>query len=146
SRVAGGVHRVARQRVDADGFRDRQPAAGEDLQHLQVHLIRLARAADLLRVRQAEQPGAAQGPQHGAGKLAALLVAGGPRGELPVGQFGGEVEQVVRLAGGEDALDGHGEDTSSKGCAGGFPQAYGDEWDVSALVDEVSRDTSSLYV
>lgn len=99
--------RVAGQGVHADCLGDREPPAGQDLQHLEVDLVRLGGAAVLLVVRQAQQPGPTEGAQHLPGELGAFLEVGGPRRELAVGEFGGEVEQVVGLVGGEDPVDSH---------------------------------------
>ena len=50
--------------------RHRHPPGGELLEHLQVHLVGLAAAAELLRVRQRQQAGPTQGGEHLSGELA----------------------------------------------------------------------------
>ena len=54
------VDREAGQRVHADAERDAGPAGGELLDHLQVDLVGLTAAADVLAEGQAEQPGVAR--------------------------------------------------------------------------------------
>ncbi len=84
------------ERVHRYAEADREPGAGQLLEHLQVDLVRLRRAAVLLRVGQAEQPGAAQRPEHVAGELAAVLELGCPRLELGGREIADEVEQALR--------------------------------------------------
>ena len=84
---------------------DGEPAAGEFLQHLQVHLVGLPAAAVLHRVGQAQQAGPAESTQDLTGELAALLEVGRPRGQFGVGHLPGEFQQVVRLIGGQDPVD-----------------------------------------
>lgn len=93
--------------MHADRLGDGEPPAGEDLQHLEVDLVRLGGTAVGLGVRQAEQARAAEGAQQLAGELGALLESGGPGGEFPVGEFGGQVEQVVGLVGRQYPVDSH---------------------------------------
>ena len=50
--------------------RHRHPPGGELLEHLQVHLVGLTPAAELLRVRQRQQAGLTQGGEHLARELA----------------------------------------------------------------------------
>ena len=83
------------------------PAARQDLQHLQVDLVRLGAAAVLLRVRQPEQAGPAERADHLARELAARLEVLDPRRQLAVGQLGRQGEQVAGLVGGQDAFDRH---------------------------------------
>ena len=58
-----GEQAEAGQGVHADADADAGPRRRDLLEHLQVDLVRLAAAAELLRVRQAQQAGAAEGAE-----------------------------------------------------------------------------------
>ena len=100
-------HRIARERVHGDRLGDRQPPARQHLEHLDVHLVRLRRAAVGLRVRQPEQSRPAERTDHLARELAARLEVVDPRRELTVGEVGRELEQRHGVLGRQDAFDGH---------------------------------------
>jgi hypothetical protein len=94
--------------VHAHGDGHGGPARRELLEHLQVHLVRLRPAAVLLGVGQPQQAGGAERGEQalrvGLGPLVLLDACG----ELLVGEFAGEREQVLGLRGGQQAVDGHG--------------------------------------
>ena len=75
------------------------------LQHLQVHLVRLAGAAVLLRVGQAEQPGPAEGAEHLARELARAPRSRRPAGPVPGRPARGSAPAARRLVGGQDPVD-----------------------------------------
>ena len=93
--------------MHADRLGDGQPASGQDLQDLQIDLVRLARAAVGLGIRQAEQAGPADGTDHVARELAARLEVRRLRRQFPVGDLLGQPEQLVGLIGGQDPVDRH---------------------------------------
>ena len=96
------------QAVHADRDGDRGPARGDFLEHLQVDLVRLAAAAPLLGLRQAQQPGGAELREHAFGVGLRLLVLVDDRLEHLVGDVAGQFDQVVGLLGGQQPVDGHG--------------------------------------
>ncbi len=100
--------RESGQPVDADTHPDAGPAGGDHLEDLQVHLVRLAAAAQLLGVRQAQQPRPSEQGEDVAGEPLVRLVLRGARGQLLVRDLGGQGQQVLGLGGGQDALDLHG--------------------------------------
>ena len=94
--------------MHADAQGDARPAGRELLDDLEVDLVRLAAAADVLAEGQAEQPGLAQGPEGLAREPLLPLELRRVRRQLGVGQLAGEREEVVGLAGGQFAVDRHG--------------------------------------
>jgi hypothetical protein len=80
--------------VHADADTDTGPGGCDLLEHLEVHLVRLAATAVLLRVRQAQQPEAAEGAEDVARELPARLVLRDVRTKLPVDDRAGEVDEV----------------------------------------------------
>ena len=71
-------------------------------------VVRLGAAADVLGVRQRQQPGLAQGAERLAGEVAPLLGVRGPGRELAGGDLADQAQQVPGLLGGQLALDGRG--------------------------------------
>ena len=100
--------RMRRQAVHADGHRDGGPARGDLLEHLQVHLVRLAAAAPLLGLRQAQQARGAELREHAVGVRLGPLVLVDDRIEHLVGDVAGQRDQLRGLVGGEQAVDRHG--------------------------------------
>ena len=94
--------------MHADAQGDARPAGGELLDDLQVDLVGLAAAADVLAEGQAEQPRLAQRPERLAREALLPLELRGVRRQLGVGQFAGQREEVVGLTGGQFAVDRHG--------------------------------------
>ena len=86
---------------------DAHPGAGDLLQRLQVDLVRLLAAAELLGVRQRQQPGLAEQPEDVARERARRLVGGRPRCQPLGGDLAGQREQVAGLLGGQQTFDGH---------------------------------------
>ena len=111
SRAAEGRHREGGQGVDGDAHRHAHPGARNLLDDLEVDLVGLAPAAELLRVRKRQQAGAAQGAEDVGGEL--LAQGGGGLGSIDLGaeflgdDLTGEVEEVVALVGGEESLHRH---------------------------------------
>ena len=96
--------------ADAEG--DAGPAGGELLDHLQVDLVGLAAAADVLAEGQAQQSGVPEHPEDLAGEPLLALVLRRLGRELGVGQLAGQRDQVVGLGGGQFAVDRHGSPSS----------------------------------
>ncbi len=109
---AEAVDREAGERVDADPQRHAGPARRELLDDLQVDLVGLAAAPDVLTEREAEQSGVAEHPEHLAGEALLPFVLRGLRRQLGVGQLSGQRDQVVRLGRGQFAVDRHGSPSS----------------------------------
>jgi hypothetical protein len=84
-----------------------RPARRELLEHLQVDLVRLAPAADLLGVGQPEQPRLAERREQALRIGLGPLVLVDARRELLVREVAGQVEQVLGLLGGQQPVDGH---------------------------------------
>lgn len=122
---AVGGHREARQRVDRQAETDGQPAGRELLDHLQVDLVRLRRPAVLLGVGQAEQPRAAERGEHLPREAPGGLVGRGPGRDLLADQVADQVQQVMGVAGRQNALNGHlgpsSVETPPQGSRGGAP-------------------------
>ena len=95
--AAEGQQRVRREAVHADRDRDRRPPRRDLLEHLQVHLVRLAAAAPLLGLRQAQQPGGTELREHPIRIGLRLLVRVDDGVEHLVGDVAGEGDQVLRL-------------------------------------------------
>src|SRR5262249_2840196 len=72
----------------------------EDLQHLEVDLVRQLEPAELARIGQAEEAAATEGTQDLARELAARFEIIRAWPQLLVGQLGRELEQVRRGLGG----------------------------------------------
>ena len=94
--------------------RDAGPARRQLLDHLEVDLVGLPAAADVLAEGQAEQAGVPERPEGLAREPLLALVRGGVRRQLGVGQLAGEREEVVGLAGGQFAVDRHGSPSVEK--------------------------------
>ena len=92
--------------MHGDAQRHGQPARGELLEHLQVDLVRLAAAAELLRIGQRQQPGPTEQREHVARELPGRLGRGRPGRQLPVGDLDRQVQQIASLGGGQQAI-GH---------------------------------------
>jgi hypothetical protein len=90
--------------VHAQPEADGQPGAGELLDDLQVHLVRLAAAAQPLRVRQAEQACGAERAEQLTGEDAIALSRGGSRPQFLVRQLRREPEELPGQVVGIDAL------------------------------------------
>ncbi|BBJ39438.1 hypothetical protein SSPO_021560 [Streptomyces antimycoticus] len=105
---------VAGQGVDADAEADGQPGRRELLQNLQIDLVRLVAAAELLGLDQPQQPGLGQQGEQLAGEVPGGLLLGGPGLDLPFDQLADERNQVAGLLGGQlafhrlRAVVGHG--------------------------------------
>ncbi len=99
--------REARHDMHAGRGGDRRPAGGELLEHLQIDLVRLASAALVLRVRQPEQAEPAHLREQAVGVDLVPLGLVDDRRELAVGEVANQVDEVVRLLGGEQTVDGH---------------------------------------
>jgi hypothetical protein len=91
--------------VHAHAQADGEPAGRQLLDDLQIHRVRLPAAAVLLRVGQAEQPGAAQRAEDLAGEPPGLLFGGGARRELGRDQVAGQVEKIMGLRRRQVAFD-----------------------------------------
>lgn len=115
---AEGVERVAGEGVDAGGDGDGRPARGELFENLQVDLVRLASAAVLLRVRQAEESGLAEGREESLGIGLGGLVLVHLGRELLVGDLPGEGDEVRCLGGGKQAVDIHGDSSGAQSGTG----------------------------
>ncbi len=109
---------MAGQGVDAGGDGHGRPARGQFLQDLEVDLVRLAPAAVLLGVREAEQPRLAEGREEPFGIGLGGLVLVHPRRELLVGDLPGEGDEVRRLGGGKQAVDIHGDSSGAQSGTG----------------------------
>lgn len=115
---AEGVQRVAGEGVDAGGDGDGRPARGELFEDLEVDLVGLASAAVLLRVRQAEETGLAEGREEPFGvRLGGLVLVHLGR-ELLVGDLPGEGDEVRCLGGGKQAVDIHGDSSGAQSGTG----------------------------
>ena len=99
--------------MHAHAHPDAGPDAADLLQHLQVHLVGLSAATELLGVGEAQQPGAAQGGEHLAREHLVGLGGDHPGGELGAGDVAGQLEEVGGLLGGDQTLDRHGGHLSS---------------------------------
>jgi hypothetical protein len=102
------VDREAGEGVHADTERDARPAGGELLDHLEVDLVGLAAATDLLTERQAHQAGVPQQAEDLAREALLVLVLPGLGGELRVGQLARQGDEVPGLLGGQFTVDQHG--------------------------------------
>jgi hypothetical protein len=91
---------------------DTGPAGRELLDHLQVDLVGLAAATDVLAEGQSEQSGVPEHPEDLAREPLLALVLRRLGGELGVGQVAGQRDQVVRLGRGQFAVDRHGSPSS----------------------------------
>ena len=118
SRVPYAVERVARQPVDADGERNRAPGRGKLFEHLQVHLVRLAAAAEVRVVGQAQQPRARQQGDLLGGEPGRILGCVRSWRQLVAGDLAGEVEQGPGLGSGQVSVDRHQ----------GLPSSTTSEW------------------
>ena len=99
---------MRRKAVHADRDRDRGPPGRDLLEHLQVHLVGLAAAAPLLRLRQAQQPGRTELGEHSLGVGLRLLVRVDDRVEHLVADVAGERDQFNGVFGRKQAIDRHG--------------------------------------
>ena len=107
------VDRVAGQRVHADAQRDAGPAGRELLDHLQVDLVGLAAAADVLAEGQAEQAGVARAsgrPRAGTAPRARTAAACGASSASASSRV--SARRSYGLAGGQFAVDRHGSPSS----------------------------------
>ena len=88
--------------------RHRGPARAQFLEDLQVDLVRLAAAAEALRIGQAEQPRLAQRAEQplGVGRGAFVLID--PGGQLLVGDLPGEGEENLGVPVRQQAVHRHG--------------------------------------
>ena len=102
------VDREAGEGVHADAEGDAGPAGGELLDHLQVHLVGLAAAADVLTEGQTQQAGVAEQPEDLAREALLPLVLPGLGGQLGVGQLARQGDEVPGLLGGQFTVDQHG--------------------------------------
>ena len=94
------VDREAGQRVHADAEGDAGPARGQLLDDLQVDLVGLTAAADVLTEGQAEQPGVARACRKTSrGKRSSRSYCAALRRQLGVGQLAGQRDEVVRPPG-----------------------------------------------
>ena len=103
------VDREAGQRVHADAQRDAGPARRELLDDLQVDLVGLAAAADVLAEGQAEQPGLARAsgrPRAGTAPRARTAAACGASSASASSRV--SARRSYGLAGGQFAVDRHG--------------------------------------
>ena len=94
--AAGRGQREAGERVHADAEPDGQPRGRQFLDHLQVRLVRLATAAEHLRVRQPEQAGAAERAENVPREPGLPLAGCRLRRHLRGGQVPGQGEQRGR--------------------------------------------------
>ena len=94
--------------MDADADRDARPGAGDLLERLQVDLVGLPGAADLLRVRHPEEAELAELAEDVARERAVGLGLRGARRQLGGGDVAGEPDDLLGLGGGQVALGGHG--------------------------------------
>ena len=96
------------QPVHGHRHRHRGPARAQFLEYLQVDLVRLAAAAEALRVGQAEQARLAERGEQpfGIGRRAFVLI--GPGGQFLVGDLDGEGEEVLGVPVWQEAVHRHG--------------------------------------
>jgi hypothetical protein len=97
----------AGQRVDAQPQGHARPSGGQLLDDLEVDRVGLRATADVLGEGQPEQAGVAEQPEHLAGKALLALVLRGLRCQFGVGDLAGQRDEILGLAGGQFAIDGH---------------------------------------
>ncbi len=93
--------------VHAHRDRDRSPPGSEFFEDLEVDLVGLVAAAELLGVRQAQQSGRTECREHTLRERLGALVLVDARGQDLVGDVAGQLDQVVGLLGGQKTLDSH---------------------------------------
>jgi hypothetical protein len=94
--------------VHRHGDRDGRPPRGELLEHLQVDLVGLAAAAELLRIGQPEQARPAQGREEALGVGLGALVVVHARRQFLVGDLARQLDERPGLVGGQEPVDRHG--------------------------------------
>jgi len=115
--------RMRREAVHADRDRDRRPACGDLLEHLQIDLVGLAAATPLFWLRQTEQPCGTQLREHPFGIGLGLLVRVHDRVEHLVGDIAGQRDQVFRFLRRHKPIDRHGQH-----CSRGRPPRISCDW------------------
>ena len=106
-RGAEGGQRETGQAVHAHRDRDRGPPHGQFLQDLQVHLVRLAAAAQRLGIRQAQQARRTDDLEDLGREDPGGFRLGDAGRQLALGQLPGQVEQVSGLTAGQHPVHGH---------------------------------------
>ena len=94
--------------MHGDAHGHAHPRRGNLLDNLQVNLIRLCAAADLLGIWKGEQTRATQQGKSIAGELGGFFGGTGDGCEMVGADLTGQVDEVLRLLGGHEAFCWHG--------------------------------------